>query len=66
MLVQQFAKTYGLANLKLEIDKLGIDKLEKAPSRVNNLKSKVDEIDICKLKTSPTDLSKLSNVAKNV
>ena len=31
-----------LANLKLEVDKLDIDKLEKVPSGLNSLKSKID------------------------
>ena len=38
---RNFFKNY-LANLKLEVDKLDIDKLEKVPSGLNNLKSKID------------------------
>ena len=61
----QFAKKDDLANLKPEVDKLDIDKLEKVPSGLNNLKSKVDKLDVGKLTPVPTDLSKLSNVIKN-
>ena len=64
VVTSQFAKKDYLANLKSEIDKLGIDKLEKAPSGVHNMKSNIDELNIGKLKT--TRISKLSNVVKNV
>ena len=37
-----FYKT-GLANIKSDIDKLDIDKLEKLPSGLSNLKKKVDK-----------------------
>ena len=60
----QFAKKDDLANLKPEVDKLDIDKLEKVPSGLNNLKSKVDKLDVGKLTPVPTDLSKLSNAIK--
>ena len=43
-----FAKIDNLANLKLEFDKLDIDKLEKVPSGLNNLKSKVGKLHIDK------------------
>ena len=48
----QFSKKDDLDNLKLEVDKLDIDKLEKLNA---------DE-----LKPVPTDLNKLSDVVKNV
>ena len=57
-------KKDDLANLKPEVDKLDIYKLEKVPSGLNNLKSKVVKLDVDKLATVPTDLSKLSNVVK--
>ena len=47
----QFSKKDDLDNLKLEVDKLDIDKLEKVNA---------DE-----LKPVPTDLNKLSDVVKN-
>ena len=54
-----------LANLKPEVDKLDIDKLENVPSGLNTLKSKIDELDISKLKITPSDFSKVSNPLKN-
>ena len=50
-----------LANLKPEVDKLDIDKLENVPSGLNTLKSKIDELDISKLKITPSDFSKVSH-----
>ena len=62
----QFAKRLDLAKLKVEVDKLDIDKLEKAPSGLNNLKSIVDELDVDKLAQQvPTDLSNLSHGVEN-
>ena len=53
-----------LANLKPEVDKLDIDKLENVPSGLNTLKSKIDELDISKSKITPSDFSKVSNPFK--
>ena len=61
----KFAKKVDLENLKLNVDKLDIDKLKNVPSGLSSLKSKVDKLDIGKLETTPVDLSKLSNVVKN-
>ena len=55
----QFAKKDDLANLKSEVDKLDIDKLENLPSCLSSLKSKVDKLDVYKLAPVPTDLSQL-------
>ena len=60
-----FALKTNLANLKIDIDKLGIDKLKILPNNLSNLKNKVDKLDIDKLVPNPTDLSELSNVVKN-
>ena len=55
-----------MANLKVEVAKLDIVQLEKAPSGLNNLESKVHELDVDKLaQLVPPDLSKLSHVVKN-
>ena len=54
-----------MANLKLNIDKLGIDELKNVPSGLSSLASKVDKLDIRKLETTPVDLSKRSNVVNN-
>ena len=55
-----------MANLKVEVAKLDIAQLEKAPSGLNNLESKVHELDVDKLaQLVPPDLSKLSHVVKN-
>ena len=60
----KFAKKVYLANLKYEVDKLDIDKLEKVPTGLNSLKNKVDKLDVDKLDV-PVDLIKLSNVVKS-
>ena len=43
-------------SLKLDIDKLDINKLEKVPSGLSNWKSKVDKLDVYKLVLVPVDL----------
>ena len=58
--ISSFAKRTDLANLKSNLDKLGIDKLKNVPTNSSNLKSKVD-----KLIPVPVDLSKLSDAVKN-
>ena len=58
-------KNTDLTNLKLDADKLDIDKLNNVPSNLAKLKSKVDKLHIGKLKTNPVDLNKLSNVVKS-
>ena len=45
----EFVKRTGLASLKSDVNKLGIDKLKNVPSNLSNLKSKVDKLDIDKL-----------------
>ena len=37
--------------LKVEVDKLDINKLTNVPTTLNNLKTKVDDLDVGKLKT---------------
>ena len=54
-----------MANLKLNIDQLGIDELKNVPSGLSSLASKVYKLDIRKLETTPVDLSKRSNVVNN-
>ena len=61
----KFAKKGDLANLKSNVDKLDIDKLENVLNNLSNLKSKVDKLDVDKLVPVPVDLSKLSDVVKN-
>ena len=41
--------------LKVEIDKLDINKLVNVTTSLNNLKKKVDNLDVGKLKTVPVD-----------
>ena len=61
----KFDKKVDLANLKSDVNKLVIDKLNNVPINLSNLKSKVDELDVDKLVPVPVDLSKLSDVLKN-
>ena len=51
--------------LKVEVDKLHINKSVNFPTSLNNLKAKVDDIDIGKLKAVPVDLKKLSDIGTN-
>ena len=51
--------------MKVEFDKLDIDKLTNVPACLNNLKAKVNDLDDGKLKTVPVDLKKLSDVVDN-
>ena len=46
------AENADLANLKSNIDKLGIDKIKTVPSVLHTLKSKADELGIRKLETT--------------
>ena len=56
------AKKVDLASLKLEIDKLGIDELEKVSSVLIILKSNLDKLDVDKLKPVLVHLKKLNDV----
>ena len=60
-----YTKKTDLANLKSDVDKLDIDKLENIPSGLSNLKSKVYELDADKLVPIPVVLSKLRDVIKS-
>ena len=60
-----FAKNVDFANLKSNVDKLGIDKLKNVPTNLSNLKSKLDKLDVDKVILVPVDLSKLSDDVKN-
>ena len=62
--ISSFAKKNDLANLKSDIDKLDIDKLENVPSNLSNLRSKVDKLDVDKSVPAAVDLSKLSDAVK--
>ena len=58
-----FATKTDLANLKSDVDKLDIDKLENVPTNISNLeKSKVAKLDVNKIGHFPVDLSKLRDV----
>ena len=61
---QNLLRKVDLANLKSDVDKLDIDKLENLSSNLSNLKSKVDKLDVHKLVRVPVDLGKLSCVIK--
>ena len=60
----KFAKKTDLANIKSDVEKLDIYKLQYFSSNFRNLKSKVDKQDTDKLVPAPVDLSKLSDVVK--
>ena len=45
--------------MKVEVDKLDVNKLVNLPTSLNNLKTKVDDLDTGKLKTVPVDLKKI-------
>ena len=49
LIQQNLLKMVVLANLKSDVDKLGIGKLKDVPINWSNLKSKVDKLDVDKL-----------------
>ena len=51
--------------MKIEVDKLDINKLTNVPTSLNNLQTKVNDLDVGKLKKVPVDFKKLSNVVDN-
>ena len=51
--------------MKVEIDKLDINKLVNVSTIFNNSKTKVEDLDVGKLKTVPADLKTLSDVVAN-
>ena len=60
----KFAKKVDLDNLKINVDKLDIDKLKSVPTSLTNLKGKVDKLDVNELLPVPEVLSKLSDIVK--
>ena len=46
--------------MKVEVEKLNINKLVNVPTSLNNLKIKVDDFYVGKLKTVPVDLRKFN------
>ena len=48
--------------LKVEINKLGTNKLINALTDLNDLRAKIDDLDLCKLKIVPIDLDKVSDL----
>ena len=60
-----FVLKSNLASLKIEVDKLGIDKLKSLPNNLSDIKGKLDKLEFDKLAAAPVGLSELSNVVKN-
>ena len=58
----EFARKVDLANLKWDVDKLGITKLEIVPTNLNNSKCNVDKLDVGKLIHVPVNLRKLNDI----
>ena len=61
---QNLRKKVDLANLKYDVDKLDIDKLENVPTNLSNWKGREDKLDFDKLVPVPIDLNKVSDVVK--
>ena len=59
-----FAKQSDLANLKSDVDKLDIDKLENISTNLRNLTNKADKLDVDQLVPAPVDLGKLRDALK--
>ena len=53
---------YLLKKMKIEVDKLVINRLLNVPTNQNDLNAKLDDLDVGKFKTFPVDLKILSNV----
>ena len=64
VLYNEVAKRDFIA-LKVDIGKLGINKLLNVPCGLNNLRTKLDDLDVGNFKTVPVDVKKLSNVVSN-
>ena len=62
--ISNFSKNIDLATLKLNVDKLDIDKLEKLPTDLSSLKGKANELDIGKIKATPLHLKTDSRVGE--
>ena len=60
-----FVLKSNLASLKIEVDKLDIDKLKSLPNNLSDIKGKLDKLEFDKLAAVPVDLSELSNVVKS-
>ena len=63
--ISKFAKNFDFANLKSDVDKLDVEKLEKALAGLNSFKNKEDKLDVDKLVPVLVHLSKLSDAVKN-
>ena len=61
---QNLRKKVDLANLKYDVDKLDIDKLENVPTNLGNWKGREDKLDFDKLVPVPIDLNKVSDAVK--
>ena len=64
--ISKFAKTFDLASLKSNVDKIDINKLKNLPTNLSNLKTKVDKLDVDKIVHVSVDLSKLGDIVINV
>ena len=62
----KFAKTFDLASLKYNVDKIDINKLKNLPTNLSNLKTKVDKLDVDKIVHVSVDLRKLGDIVINV
>ena len=51
--------------MKVDVDKLDINKLVNVPFSLNKLKTKVDDLNIGKLETAHVDLKKSNDVVDN-
>ena len=51
-----------LKRMKIEVDKLVINRLLNVPTNQNDLNAELDDLDVGKFKTFPVDLKILSNV----
>ena len=48
--------------MKIQVDKLKLNKLGNVQTGVNNPKTKIHDLDVCKSKTVPVRFTKLSDV----
>ena len=48
--------------MKIQVDKLKLNKLGNVQTGVNSLKTKIDDLDVCKSETVPVRFTKLSDV----
>ena len=65
-MIHQILLKNDLPNVKSDVDKKDINKLNNVPTSFNSLKSKIGKLDVKKLVAAAVDLRKLSDGVKKL